>query len=101
MELATESPRRSAEKSRAAEILSVAILAPTGSDGVIAEKVLAKAGLSARVCADMQDVCRLISGERIGVLVLAEEALASESRTVRVARKAADVVRLAHRPAYR
>ena len=79
MELATESPRRSAEKSRAAEILSVAILAPTGSDGVIAEKVLAKAGLSARVCADMQDVCRLISGERIGVLVLAEEALASES----------------------
>jgi PAS domain S-box-containing protein len=58
----------------------VAILTPTGQDARVAEKVLARTGLDTRVCADMADVCDLISREEIGVLLMAEEALAPKAR---------------------
>ncbi len=46
----------------------------------MAEKVLAREGLAPRLCAGMADVCDLIQNEEIGVLLLAEEALAPAER---------------------
>jgi len=46
----------------------------------MAEKVLEQAGLDPRVCADMAAVCDLIGKEEIGVLLMAEEALAPSAR---------------------
>jgi len=63
-----------------ADTLRVAILTPTGQDGRVAQQVLAREGLAARVCADMADVCNLIEKEEIGVLLMAEEALAPDAR---------------------
>ena len=63
-----------------AERLFVAVLAPTGQDGRVAEKVLSRAGLDPRICADMAGVCELIEQDAIGVLLLAEEALAPRAR---------------------
>src|SRR6185369_13555375 len=64
----------------AAKGLPVAILAPTGKDSYMAEKVLEQAGLQPRVCADMAAVCDLIGKEEICVLLMAEEALAPQAR---------------------
>jgi len=63
-----------------ADKLPVVVLAPTGQDGRIAMNVLARAGLDPRVCTDMAAVCDLIEREAIGVLMLAEEALAPSER---------------------
>jgi PAS domain S-box-containing protein len=60
--------------------IPVAILTPTGQDGRVAGKVLERAGLDARICRDMSDVCELIGKEEIGVLLMAEEALAPQAR---------------------
>ena len=65
---------------RTADSLPVAVLTPTGQDGRMAQQVLARAGLEPRICADMADVCELIAKEQIGVLLLAEEALAPDER---------------------
>ncbi len=67
-------------RASATDALTVAVLTPTGQDGRVAEKVLSRVGLEPRVCADMSDVCELIRKEEIGVLLLAEEALAPEAR---------------------
>ena len=58
----------------------VAILAPTGHDGKVAARVLERAGLDARVCAGMAVVCDMIARQQIGVLLMAEEALAPSER---------------------
>ncbi len=68
------------ERSHLADALSVAVLTPTGQDGRVAQKVLQRTGLDPRVCTSMADVCTLIEQERIGVLLLAEEALDEASR---------------------
>ncbi|HST08525.1 MAG TPA: histidine kinase dimerization/phospho-acceptor domain-containing protein, partial [Gemmatimonadaceae bacterium] len=60
--------------------LSVAILTPTGQDARVAAKVLEGGGLATRICADMACACHLIGEEQIGVLLMAEEALAPEAR---------------------
>jgi PAS domain S-box-containing protein len=65
---------------RAAASLPVAVLTPTGQDSRVAGKVLARAGLDPRVCSNMADVCELIRKEEIGVLLMAEEALAPQAR---------------------
>ncbi len=64
----------------AIDTLPVAVLTPTGQDGRMAEKILIRAGLQPRVCANMSDVCELITKQEIGVLLLAEEALSPEER---------------------
>jgi PAS domain S-box-containing protein len=71
-----------APRSQAADAnsLTVAILTPTGQDGKVAERVLARADFEPRVCTNMADVCELIGKEEIGVLLLAEEALVPEER---------------------
>lgn len=46
----------------------------------MAQKVLVRAGLDPKVCADMSAVCELIGNEEIGVLLMAEEALAPQAR---------------------
>jgi PAS domain S-box-containing protein len=76
----TDSDRRVAVERASSNSLPVAVLTPTGHDGRVAKKVLAHAGLDPRVCADMADVCELIGKEEIGVLLLAEEALAPQAR---------------------
>ena len=63
------------------ESLPVALLTPTGKDGVIAERVLKSAGFAPRLCADMTDVCELLSRDEIGVFVMAEEALNGEAKS--------------------
>ena len=79
------------ERSRDAEVsptedegvssgLAVAILTPTGQDSRVAARVLERSGLEARICADMADVCELIGQESVGVLLMAEEALAAKAR---------------------
>ena len=68
------------EGTRGAGRLPVALLTPTGQDSRVAEKVLSREGLDPRVCADMADVCELIANEKIGVVLLAEEALAPQAR---------------------
>ena len=60
--------------------LSVAVLTPTGQDARVAARVLERDGLATRICAGMADVCELIGEDRIGVLLLAEEALAPKAR---------------------
>jgi len=44
------------------------------------QSVLARAGLSPRICTDMSGVCELIENEQIGVVLLAEEALVTDAR---------------------
>ena len=80
LESPVDSDRRPAVERSAAGSLPVAVFTPTGQDGRMAEMVLAKAGLEPRICADMSDVCELIEKEEIGVLLLAEEALAPDAR---------------------
>jgi PAS domain S-box-containing protein len=58
----------------------VAILAPTGQDAHVAKKVLEREGIAARICANMSAVCEMIAKDEMGVLLLAEEALAPEAR---------------------
>ncbi|HEU4748892.1 MAG TPA: histidine kinase dimerization/phospho-acceptor domain-containing protein, partial [Gemmatimonadaceae bacterium] len=62
------------------ESLPVALLTPTGKDGIIAERVLKSAGLIPRLCADMNAVCELLGRDEIGVFVMAEEALGGEAK---------------------
>ena len=62
------------------ESLPVALLTPTGKDGVIAERVLKSAGFAPRICPDMTTVCELLERDEIGVFVMAEEALAGEAK---------------------
>jgi len=62
------------------ESLPVALLTPTGKDGLIAERVLKSAGFNPRICGDMTAVCELLGREEIGVFVLAEEALSGDAR---------------------
>jgi PAS domain S-box-containing protein len=90
MALATAAVR--IERSRAADAIPaerpeaeprlpvVAILAPTGQDARVARKVLEREDLEARVCPDMAAVCDMIAREEIGVLLMAEEALAPTAR---------------------
>ena len=60
--------------------VSVAILTPTGRDGPVANQVLSRFGIQSRVCANMEEVCSLISGDDAGVILIAEEALGSAER---------------------
>ena len=61
--------------------LPVAILTPTGSDGRVAKRVLASAGIVAHVCADMDEVRDIVLREEAAVLIVAEEALGPSGRT--------------------
>ena len=60
--------------------LPIALLTPTGRDSTIARQVLESAGMIVQTCENMEDVCKLISGDEAGVLILAEEALNPKAR---------------------
>lgn len=62
------------------EELPIALLTPTGSDGIIAQRVLLTAGMISRVCKDMDEVCALVASDDAAVLVIAEEALNPDAR---------------------
>jgi PAS domain S-box-containing protein len=64
------------QRDRAKEI-QVGLLTPTGRDGIVAKGILQRSGIDAIVCDSMNDACRHISDGTLGVLVLAEEALAA------------------------
>ena len=68
----------------ASKVVAVALLTPTGRDGDIARRVLAKAGFEARICADMEAIRDAIHGE-IGAVLVAEEALGPADRTMLLA----------------
>jgi PAS domain S-box-containing protein len=57
----------------------VAVLAPTGRDGAVTERVLSAAGFTIRLCSDMTALCAAIE-QGVGALIVAEEALAPEPR---------------------
>ena len=57
----------------------VAILAPSGDDAPIAERMLAKWGIAAWTLADLNQLCESIS-RGVGAVLLAEEALRSPDR---------------------
>jgi len=58
---------------------TVAILAPIGSDGEITSRMLARVGLTSRVCRDLSETTRCIA-EGAGVVLVTEEALGREAR---------------------
>lgn len=60
--------------------MTVAILTPTGRDSDVTARVLERAAIDARICNGMSDVCDMIAREDIGVLLMAEEALAPPDR---------------------
>ena len=57
----------------------IAILAPAGRDGAVAGKILSDAGFATLVCEDMDALCATVS-DNVGVLLIAEEALAGRAR---------------------
>src|SRR5690348_1821306 len=59
---------------------TVAILTPSGSDGALARRMLARAGIESHVCGDMADALECISNG-VGALLIAEEALGRSART--------------------
>ena len=76
----------------------VAVLAPAGRDAAVAAMVLGRAGFVPRVCADMASLCAALAGRRaagedagadVGVLLVAEEALAGPARATLLAALAA------------
>lgn len=58
----------------------VAILTPTGRDGIVASHLLARFGIQSRLCSNMDEVCRLISDDSVGVILVSEEALLPSER---------------------
>lgn len=67
----------SASPDEAPRPLHVLILAPTGADAATAHDVLARAGIAARVCRDVEELAREIAAGS-GALVLAEEGMERE-----------------------
>jgi PAS domain S-box-containing protein len=61
--------------------ISVAILTPTGRDGDVAGHILARFGIKSKVCSDMEEICRTISDDEMGVMLIAEEALRVSERS--------------------
>jgi signal transduction histidine kinase len=52
----------------------ILVLAPSGQDAPLAQSVLEKAGLTAGICGDMQELCSGLR-EGAGVVIISEEAL--------------------------
>jgi len=63
----------------AVRMVDVAVHAPTGRDGPLAVAILERWGLTTRLCEDMESLCGAVTDE-IGVMLVAEEALAHGSR---------------------
>jgi signal transduction histidine kinase len=59
---------------------AVALVAPTGRDGVVAERILDSYGIEAVFCSDLESACELLSRGEAGVLMVAEEALDKRGR---------------------
>jgi len=60
--------------------IPVAILTPTGRDGIVAGHLLRRFGIQSRLCSNMEDICKLIEEDAIGVILVAEEALVPAER---------------------
>jgi PAS domain S-box-containing protein len=80
MTLVASRARRTIALTPATRALPVALLTPTGSDGAVASRILAEAGLLTRSCRTMDEACELISKGEVAVLVIAEEALSPSAR---------------------
>ena len=59
---------------------AVAIIAPTGRDGMVAERILESNGIAAISRPDVKSGCAALSGGEAGVLMVAEEALDKPAR---------------------
>ena len=62
----------------------VALLAPAGRDGAVADMVLARRGFTPLVCEDMAALCAAVRRD-VGALLVAEEALAGAQRAALLA----------------
>ena len=60
-------------------MVDVAVHAPTGRDGPLAAGILERWGLTTRLCEDIDSLCGAVSDD-VGVLLVAEEALARGTR---------------------
>ena len=63
----------------------VAVLAPTGRDAPLAAQVLARWNIAATGYPDMSSLCAALAGERVGVVLLAEETLRDGEREILLA----------------
>lgn len=79
--VAVEPPEVEKSQVESSEPLPIALLTPTGSDGSIAQRVLASAGMVSHLCESMDEVWTLVANDEAAVLVIAEEALDAASRT--------------------
>ncbi|HZJ00944.1 MAG TPA: ATP-binding protein [Gemmatimonadaceae bacterium] len=59
----------------------VAVLTPTGRDGIVASHLLGRFGIQSALCSNMDEICQLISEDSIGVILVAEEALIKSERS--------------------
>ena len=60
--------------------VAVALVAPTGRDAVVAQRILAAAEIEALLCRDMEEACDLVEHGKAGVLFVTEEALDRKGR---------------------
>ncbi|HEX8848811.1 MAG TPA: ATP-binding protein [Gemmatimonadaceae bacterium] len=60
---------------RAPRATDVAVLAPTGRDAPLAAQVFARWGIAAATYPDMRALCEALGDDRVGAIVVAEEAL--------------------------
>jgi len=81
-------PLRTRRLVRAEDHARVAVLAPTGGDGRVAEMVLRRAGFDAHLCNDMATLCGHVA-EDAGALLVAEEALRGDGAQLLLAALAA------------
>jgi PAS domain S-box-containing protein len=70
----------SGSESRPVSTIPVAILAPTGRDGVVVHQILKRFGIDSRVSVSMEEICGLLEEEEAGVILIAEEALGPAAR---------------------
>jgi len=75
------SGRNEAQSRHTDLMLRVALLTPTGKDATVAQHILAREQITAVICENMRETCRLIGAGQAGVLVVAEEALNLQART--------------------
>jgi len=59
---------------------AVAVVAPTGRDATVADRILASSGIETIRCETIAEACRTIEEGKAGVLMLAEEALDRKGR---------------------
>jgi signal transduction histidine kinase len=75
----TAAPATGPDEAATPDRARVALWTPTGADGTVTQRVLARAGFDGYLCADITAAAEAIAGEIVGIVV-AEEALNAPAR---------------------